>query len=37
MFRTTDEYYRINRPATLYVSVAAFAVWAVILTLIAAI
>ncbi len=37
MFRTTDEYYRTNRPATLYVIAAAFAVWALILTLIAAI
>ncbi len=37
MFRTTDEYYRMNRPATLYVIAAAFAVWALILTLIAAV
>ena len=36
MFWTTDEFYRENRPATVYVIVAAFAVWTLILTLIAA-
>jgi len=37
MYRTTDEFYTVNKPATLYVSVASFAVWAIILTVIAVI
>lgn len=37
MFGTTDNFNTSNRPATLYVSAAAFAVWAFVLTFIAAI
>jgi hypothetical protein len=37
MFSSTDEFYKVNRPAALYAIAAAFAVWALILTLIAAI
>lgn len=36
MFKTTDKFYAANRTATFYVSLAAFAVWAFIVTLIAA-
>ncbi len=36
MYRTTDEFYTVNRPATLYVSAASFAVWALVLVVIAA-
>lgn len=36
MFRTTERFYTENRTATLYVSLAAFAVWALIVTFIAA-
>ncbi len=37
MYGTTGQFYTVNRPATLYVSAASFAVWALILTFIAAI
>jgi len=37
MHWTTDDFYAANRPATLYVSAAAYAVWALSLALIAAI
>jgi len=37
MFGTTDKFATSNRPATLYVSGAAFAVWALVLTFIATI
>jgi hypothetical protein len=37
MYRTTDEFYTTNRPATLYVSAASFVVWALVLGVIAAI
>ncbi len=37
MFKTTDEFYKENWPATLYVSAAAFAVWLIILSCIAAV
>ncbi|MFT5181009.1 MAG: hypothetical protein ACI8S3_000887 [Alphaproteobacteria bacterium] len=37
MYKTTDEFYTANRPATLYVGAASFAVWILILALVAAI
>lgn len=37
MYRTTDEFYALNRPATIYVGVAAFAVWTAALILFAVI
>jgi len=37
MYRMTDDFYSVNWPANLYVSAAAFAVWALILTVIATI
>jgi len=37
MYRTSDEFYAANRPATYCVSAAAFAVWALILALMATI
>jgi hypothetical protein len=37
MFRTADDFYLVNRLATLCVSAVAFAVWAIVLTFIAVI
>lgn len=37
MYRTSDEFYTVNRPATIYVSAASFAVWVLILGFIATI
>ena len=37
MYRTTDHFFNANRPATLYISAASFAVWALIVASIAAI
>lgn len=37
MYKSTDEFYALSRPATIYVGVAAFAVWAAVLTFFAVI